>query len=165
MATQSVLLGDGVQPTQVRWKALPAQNLVGALSEPKVDAVLVTEPYIFQAESQLGAAAVFDALSGSTAGIPLNGYFTTRSATRAKDSALRTFRSVLLQAQAQAASGRSVRSVLARYPRMNVQTAAMLTLGVYPTLMNVPGMQQVANLMYNFGMISQPVSAWSMLFR
>lgn len=165
MATQSVLLGDGVQPTQVKWKALPAQNLVGALRDHQVDAILVTEPYLFQAESQLGAAVVLDALSGSTAGIPLNGYFTTRSASRAKASALRTFRSVLLQAQAQAASGRSVRSVLARYPQMNAQTAAMLTLGVYPTSMNVPGLQQVANLMYNFGMISQPASAWSMVYR
>jgi NitT/TauT family transport system substrate-binding protein len=165
MATQSVLLSDGVQPTQVRWRALPAQNLVGALKAHQVNAILVTEPYIFQAESQLGATEVLDSLSGSTAGIPLDGYFTTRSATRTKAAALRTFRSVLLQAQAQAASGRSVRSVLAKDSQMNVQTAAMITLGLYPTSVNVSGLQQVADLMYNFGMVSQPLSAWSLVFR
>ncbi len=165
MATQSVLLDDGVQPAQVTWKPMPAQNLVAALKAHQVDAILATEPYLFQAESQLGATAVLDSLSGSTAGIPLDGYFTTRSAARAKASALRTFRSVLLQAQAQAASGRSVRSVLAHYPQMSVQTAAMLTLGVYPTSLNVSGVQQVANLMYSFSMISQPLSAGSLVFR
>jgi NitT/TauT family transport system substrate-binding protein len=165
MATQSVLLADGVQPARVIWKPMPAQNLVTALKTHQVNAILVTEPYLFQAESQLGATAVLDSLSGSTAGIPLDGYFTTRSAARTKASALRTFRSVLLQAQAQAASGRSVRSVLARYPQMSVQTAAMLTLGVYPTSLNVSGVQQVANLMYSFGMISQPTNAGSLIFR
>jgi len=165
MATQSVLLDDGVQPTQVTWKALPPQSLIGALRDHQVAAILVTEPYIFQAESQLGASQVLDSLSGLTAGIPLDGYFTTRSAARAKASALRAFRSVLLQAQAQAASGAFVRSALARYPQMNVQTAAMLTLGVYPTSLDIPGLQQVANMMYSFGMISQPLGAWSMVFR
>jgi NitT/TauT family transport system substrate-binding protein len=164
MATQSVLLGDGVEPTQVKWRALPAQDLIGALKGHQVNAILVTEPYIFQAESQLGATEVLDSLSGATASIPLDGYFTTRSATRAKASALRTFRSVLLQAQAQAASGRSVRSALAHYPQMNVQTAAMITLGVYPTSLNTTGLQQVANLMYSFGMISQALGASSMIF-
>jgi NitT/TauT family transport system substrate-binding protein len=164
MATQSVLLADGVQPGQVTWKAMPAQDLVGALQAHRVDAILVTEPYLFQAESQLGATEVLDALGGATAGIPLDGYFTTQPAARDKAAALRAFRSVLLQAQAQAASGRSVRSVLARYPTMNVQTAAMITLGVYPTSLNISGLQQVANLLYRFGMISQPLGAGSMIF-
>jgi hypothetical protein len=36
---------------------------------------------------------------------------------------------------------------------------------VYPTSLNVSGVQQVANLMYSFGMISQPTSAGSLIFR
>ena len=165
MATQSVLLADGVQPTQVHWRALPAQDLVSALGKHEVDAILVTEPYLYQAESQLGGTEVLDSLSGTTASIPLDGYFTSQSSIRARGAALATFRSVLLQAQGQAASGRSVRSVLSRYPRMSVQTAAMVTLGVYPTSLNTGGLQQVADLMYSFGMISQAVSARSLLFR
>jgi NitT/TauT family transport system substrate-binding protein len=164
MATQSVLLADGVEPTQVRWKAMPPQRLVGALRDHQVNAILVTEPYIFQAESQLGATEVLDALSGSTANLPLSGYFTTKSSGRAGGPALRAFRSVLLQAQGEAASGRGVRSVLGHYPRTNVQTADMVTLGIYPTSLNVSGVQQMADLMYSFGMTSQPLDASSMVF-
>ena len=164
MATQSVLLADGVEPTQVKWLAMPSQRLVGALRDHQVNAILVTEPYIFQAESQLGASEVLDSLSGSTANLPLSGYFTTKSFGRTSGPTLRAFRSVLLQAQAEAASGRGVRSVLGHYPQMNVQTADMVTLGVYPTSLNVSGVQQVADLMYSFGMTSQPLDAASMLF-
>ena len=57
-----------------------------------------------------------------------------------------------------------MRSVLGHYPQMNVQTADMVTLGVYPTSLNVSGVQQVADLMYSFGMTSQPLDAASMLF-
>lgn len=165
MATQSVLLADGVEPTQLRWKAMPPQRLTGALRDHQVNAILVTEPYIFQAESQLGATEVLDSLSGSTANLPLSGFFTTKSSARTSGPALRAFRSVLLQAQAEAASGRGVRSVLGHYPQMNVQTADMVTLGVYPTSVNVVGIQQVADLMYSFGMTSQPLDVGSMLFR
>src|SRR5580692_7164056 len=66
VAASSVLENDGVQPTSVTWKPLPPGDLVGALRSHTVDAILVTEPQIFQAESQLGARSILDACSGET---------------------------------------------------------------------------------------------------
>ena len=164
LATQSVLLNDGVQPTQVHWKAMPTQRLVGALKHHRVNAILVSEPYMYQAESELGATEVLDSLSGSTAGLPLSGYFTRGSFARDHADALRTFRSVLLQAQAQAATGRGVRTVLAKDPQMNTLTADMLTLGVYPGSVNVSGVQQVSNLMANYSMTAVAVDVSTITF-
>jgi NitT/TauT family transport system substrate-binding protein len=164
MATQSVLLNDGVEPTQVSWKPMPSQDLVGALKSGQVNAIVVTEPYIFQAESQLGATEVLDSLSGATANLPLSGYFTRSSFARKNADPLRIFRSVLLQAEAEAAAGNDVRSVLADSSQMNTQTAAMVTLGLYPTSLNVNGVQQVADLMYDFGMLAQALNVSSMIF-
>lgn len=165
LAAQSVLLSDGVEPTQVTWTAMPAQDLVGALSSHKVDAILVTEPYIFQAESQLGATEVIDALSGATANLPLSGYFTRDSFARSHPRALRTFQSVLAQAQAEAAAGKGVRSVLSHDSKMNTLTAQMVTLGVYPSTLNVNGVQDLDNLMTEFSMLAAPVNVASMVFR
>jgi NitT/TauT family transport system substrate-binding protein len=165
LATQSVLLDDGVEPTQVTWTAMPAQDLVGALKDHRVDAILATEPYIYQAESGLGATEVVDSLSGGTASLPLNGYFTTKSAGRADADALRTFRTVLEQAQADAGPGQTLRSVISRYAQVPVVTADMVTLGTYPALPNVNGIQQVADLMFSFNMISQELSVGQMMFR
>jgi NitT/TauT family transport system substrate-binding protein len=164
LAAQSVLLNDGVQPTQVTWKPIPAQNLVGALKSHQVQAILADEPQIFQAESQLGATEVIDALSGSTANLPLDGYFTRSSFAHSDAGALHTFQSVLLQAQAEAAVGKGVRTVLSQAPSMDKLTAAMVTLGVYPTSLNVDGIQQVADLMFNFSMLAEPVTVSSITF-
>lgn len=165
LATQSVLLDDGVEPTQVNWTAMPAQNLVGALRDHRVDAILVTEPYIYEAQSQLGAVEVVDALSGGTASLPLDGYFTTKSAGRADTDALRTFRTVLEQAQGEAGTGQTLRSVIAHYAQLPAVTADMVTLGTYPALPNINGIQQVADLMFSFNMISQELSVDQMMFR
>jgi NitT/TauT family transport system substrate-binding protein len=164
MAAQQILLDDGVSPTTVNWRAMPSQDLVGALKRGQVNAILVTEPYIFQAESQVGAVEVLDALTGQTASLPLAGYFTSAAIAGKDATALNDFRSALIEAQAEAASGRAVRAVLAHYPQMGgVETADMVTLGVYPTSLNINGVQQVVNLMYSFGMISTPITVSSIL--
>ena len=165
LATQSVLLNDGIQPTQVTWRAMPQQNLVGALKSHRVDAILVSEPYLYQAESELGATEVIDSLSGSTANLALSGYFTSSSFAREHAATLRTFRSVLLQAQAEAATGKGVRTVLADAPKMNTLTADMVTLGVYPSALDVSGVQQLANLMAEYSMLAVPVDVSSITFR
>ncbi|HEY3956021.1 MAG TPA: ABC transporter substrate-binding protein [Streptosporangiaceae bacterium] len=164
LATQSVLLNDGVQPTQVHWRPMPEQDLAGALKDHRVNAILVSEPYLYQAESQLGATEVIDSLSGSTANLPLSGYFAYGTFALTHAAALRTFRSVLLQAQAEAATGKGVRTVIAQAPKMNTLTAAMVTLGVYPATLNVSGVQQVANLMADYSMLAVPVDVSTITF-
>ena len=74
-----MLDNDGVQPNSVTWQPMPVNELVPALRSHKVDAILVTEPEIFQAESQLGARTILDACSGQTVNLPLDGYFAPRS--------------------------------------------------------------------------------------
>jgi NitT/TauT family transport system substrate-binding protein len=165
LATQAALLENyGVEPTSVTWKPMPSQNLASALASGAVNAILVTEPDIFQAESQDGAAEVMDSLNGITASLPLSGYITTHADGGKDASALHAFQSALTQAQTQAAGGVGVRTVLAHYSGMNTQTADMVTLGVYPTSANVGGIQRVADLMYNFSMLSGDVNVSSMIF-
>src|SRR5262249_32264479 len=47
VAASTVLENDGVQPTAVNWKPMPANELVGALRSHRVDAILVAEPQLF----------------------------------------------------------------------------------------------------------------------
>src|SRR5215831_18249660 len=59
VATQSVLSNDNVTPSSVTWHQLPPQAPPQAMLEDlrthKVDAILATEPTLFEAEAQLGA--------------------------------------------------------------------------------------------------------------
>jgi NitT/TauT family transport system substrate-binding protein len=154
MATQSVLQSDGVDLAQVHWMRLPAGQLVSALARHKVDAIVAQEPYILDAEKGLGAIEVLDSCSGATDSLPLSGYFTVQSFVQEHPEALQDFRFALEQAQADAVLPGPVRAVVAHDPGMSMQNASLVTIGVYPTSLAADSLQRVANLMFNFGVLS-----------
>jgi NitT/TauT family transport system substrate-binding protein len=164
LATQSVLTNDGVNVANVGWKALPADQLVSALQNHQVDAILVTEPAIYQAEIQLGASQVIDSCSGQTASLPLSGYFALGSFAQKYRGTVLAFRSALLEAQSQAAQAAQVQAVLASYEHMGTQTASLVTLGQYPTLVKASNIQRVASLMSSFNLLNPPLDVAQMIF-
>jgi NitT/TauT family transport system substrate-binding protein len=164
LAASSVLENDGVQPTAVTWQPMPANDLVGALRSHSVDAILVTEPQIFQAESQLGARSVLDACSGETVGLPLDGYFARASFAKQHRAVLLAFRSAMMAAQADAAVPARLVAALTRYTGMNHQTASLIGVGVYPTSLSVASLQRVADLMSFYGALPHPLDVAHMIF-
>ncbi len=165
VAASSVLENDGVQPTSVTWRPMPANDLVSALRNHQVDAILVTEPEIFQAESQLGARAILDACSGETVNLPLDGYFAPVSYATQHRAALVAFRSALARAQARAAQPAPLESALMHYAGMSKQTASLITVGAYPTSLKVASLQRVADLMSFYGALPHPLDVTHMIFR
>ncbi len=163
VAASSVLMDDGVQPTAVTWKPMPTHELVGALRSHLVDAILVTEPEIFQAESQLGAQSVLDACSGETLSLPLEGYFAPASFARQHRAALVAFRSALRRAQADAAQAAPLEA-LTHYAGMSRQTAALITMGTYPTSVKAASLQRVADFMSFYGALPHPLNVAQMIF-
>jgi NitT/TauT family transport system substrate-binding protein len=168
VATQSVLTNDSVKPASITWKPLPSQGpkgLIPSLASHQVDAILATEPTIFEAESQLGAVPVLDSCTGFTANLPLSGYFSSRTFATAHHATLTAFRSVLLKAQALANSQAApVRNTLEGSEGMSVQDASLLTIGQYPTTLSVNDLQRVIQLMFTFNAITAQPSVKAMIF-
>jgi NitT/TauT family transport system substrate-binding protein len=158
LAAEQVLQNDGVSPSAVNWTEMPAQVMIGALRSGQVKAILATEPYILEAEKQLGAVEVLNASSGVTSGLPMSGYFSLASYAHANPSAVQTFQEALAQAQADCAQRGPEQSVLPHLTGMSTGDAALVTLGTYPTSLNAGQVQRVATLMYDSGMIRNPVS-------
>ena len=73
-ATQVLTNYLGNEAESVQWDPMTQPQEVKALEQHRLKAILVSEPYIYQAESQAGAVEVLDACSGSTASLPLAGY-------------------------------------------------------------------------------------------
>jgi NitT/TauT family transport system substrate-binding protein len=162
LAAQEVLQNDGVSPSTVTWTPMQPQNMIGALRGGQVKAILVTEPYILQAEEQLGAVEVVNASTGVTDGLPMSGYFSLASYERADRAAVRAFQKALAQAQAECAQRGPVQSVLSHLTSMSQGESALVTLGAYPVSLNAGQVQRVATLMYDSGMIRAPVSVSSL---
>jgi NitT/TauT family transport system substrate-binding protein len=162
LAAQQVLQNDGVSPSSVNWSPMRPQDMIGALRSGQVKAILATEPYILQAEEQLGAVEVVNASSGVTSGIPMSGYFSLASFAHANPSAVQAFQRALAQAQSDCAQRGPVQAVLPNLTGMSTRDAALVTLGTYPASLNTGQVQRVATLMYDSGMIRNPVSVSSL---
>jgi NitT/TauT family transport system substrate-binding protein len=169
VATQSVLQNDSVSPSSISWRPLPPgapqAALLQQLASHQVDAILATEPTIFEAESQLGAVPVLDSCTGATSNLPLDGYFSTRAFASAHHSKLAAFRSVLYRAQALANNqSEPVRTTLEGSEGMSVEDASLLTIGQYPTTVSVNDLQRVISLMFAFSAIPTQPSVRAMIF-
>ncbi|HEX6521668.1 MAG TPA: ABC transporter substrate-binding protein [Streptosporangiaceae bacterium] len=158
LAAEEVLQNDGISPSSVNWDHMPAQDMITALRNGQVKAILATEPYILEAEEQLGAVEVVNASSGVTSGLPMSGYFSLASYAHANPSVVQAFQQALDQAQADCAQRGPVQAVISDLTGMSARDAALVTVGTYPTSLNVGQVQRVAALMYDSGMISSPVS-------
>jgi NitT/TauT family transport system substrate-binding protein len=161
LATESVLQADGLSPSSVHWRPMPETRMLQALRSHAVSAILVTEPFITEAEIRLGAVELLDSVSGVTANLPLSGYFTTASYAGREPDALRAFQAGLNTAQANSAQRGTLQSMLTS--DMSKANAALVTVGQYPTFLSIGQVQRVADLMYDSGMIFNRISIRSLL--
>ena len=158
LAAQEVLQNDGVSPSSITWSQMPPQDMIGALRSGQVAAILTTEPYILEAEQQLGAVEVLDASTGLTSGLPMSGYFSLNSYAHANPAAVQAFQAALNQAQANCAQRGPVQTVMSHIAGITAGSSALVTLGTYPTSLNAGQIQRVAALMYDSGMITNQIS-------
>jgi NitT/TauT family transport system substrate-binding protein len=157
-ATTSVLRSYGVNMATVRFDPMAESAEIQALKRHQVQAILLTEPYIYQAESQLGAVEVLDACSGATASLPLSGYFALNAWSTDNKMALVDFRSALSHAQSNAAMSGPVQGVLHSFTGMTKLEASVVTLGSYPASTDIDDVQRVSQLLSDQGVLSNPVA-------
>jgi NitT/TauT family transport system substrate-binding protein len=164
LATETVLQTEGVSPAGITWEEMPQNKMLAALKDHQVSAIVATDPLIIQAETQLGAEEVLDACSGVTANLPLSGYFSSESFAGQHLAALQAFRTALTTAESDSAQRSNVQSVL-RGEDMSTLFADLVNIGQYPSFLNVGQIQRIADLMYDSGMITSPVSVQGLLVK
>jgi NitT/TauT family transport system substrate-binding protein len=156
-ATEVLQSYVGNAAESVIWKDMPQQTAVNELQAHKLQAILVSEPYIYTAESKLGAVEVLDACSGSTTGLPLLGYVSLNSWVRQEPGAVADFQAAIAKAQADASLAGQVQPVLRSNAGMTTQDADLITIGSYPTSTSIPSLQGVVRLMSDERMVSTSV--------
>jgi NitT/TauT family transport system substrate-binding protein len=148
----STYLGNNVE--SVSWQPMTQQQEIAALQQHKIAAALLTAPYIYEAESELGATELFDACSGPAASLPLTGYVATNSWVRQNSAAVADFQAALGKAQTEAAMTGQVQTVLPKAAGMTTEDADLSTIGSYPTSISVNNLNRVVRLLSNSGMIT-----------
>ncbi len=139
------------------WLRMSQQQEINELSTGRLHAILLTEPYIYDAEATLGATPVLDVFSGGTATLPISGYVATSSWVKTNATAVADFQSAIEKAQTDAGMTGPIQQVLPKLPGAGISTqeANMISVGSYPTTTNIGALQRVTELMTTESMLSK----------
>jgi NitT/TauT family transport system substrate-binding protein len=140
-------LGNAALSGGLNWEPMSQQQELAALQNHSLPAVLVSQPYIYEAESDFGAVEVLDAYSGSTAGLPLTGYVATNAWVSHNAAAVADFQAAIGKAQTQATMTGQVQQLLPQATGMTALQADLSTIGTYPTSTSVTGLERVVRLL------------------
>lgn len=163
LTARSALVTNGVDPNGVQFVDIPFPDMIPALQNGQIDAAVLLEPFITQAATGFGAVSVLDAASGPTDGIPIAGVGVTAGFAEENPNTVAAFQRALDKAQADLADRSVVEETLPTYSSITADTASLLNLGTWPTSLDATRLQRVADLMREFGVLTEPLDVAPMI--
>ncbi|MBG0812893.1 ABC transporter substrate-binding protein [Planomonospora sp. ID82291] len=164
LAVTSVLKAHGLTAEDVQFLEFPFPDMAGQLEKGVVDAAWMTEPHLTAAATRIGAKKLADTMTGPTADFPIAGVIVTEKFVNDNPKTVAAFQRALGKAQQIAASDRkAVEEILPTYTKIDAATAAVITLGTFPTSLDETRLQRVADLMVEQGYLKSPIDAESIL--
>jgi NitT/TauT family transport system substrate-binding protein len=156
LVISAVLKDKGVDPKSVKFVEVPFPDMGATLQRGDVDAVWVVEPFTSAVKATLNARMIFDPFSGPTAALPVGGYAVTKKFADENPRTVAAFARAIDKAVSDANADRSkVNEVVPTYIKIDAATAAKVTLPIYSATPNPLELQRVADLMQQFGTLSQ----------
>ena len=163
LLVSSALESQGVPPSRVHLVAMPFPAMPAALKAHRIDAAYLPEPFLSEAEIQLGGEELIDINEGATQNFPIDGYVATVDWCQRYPKTAAAVAQAIDRGQAIADVNRPVvESVLHTYTTINEQTAAIMALGDFPTRVSAVHLQRVPDLMQSFSQLKQRFNIASM---
>ena len=164
LLTRSVMQDHGVDFRTVKWVQIQLPNIAAALQQGQADAAYLPEPYVTQAARTVGATPVIDINTGATQDFPLTGYGATKKWVHDNPKTLAAFQRAMQRATSEATNDRGkVEPLLVRYAQIDEDTAKLLTLPGYGSILDPRRLQRVPDLLLQLGAIDSPIDVNSMI--
>lgn len=157
LTVSAVLGAEGVPPEQLTFVEIPFPDMANALANGRVDAAFLPEPFLAEARRTLAVRTILDPCSGPTADLPIDGYVVTGRFVEQNPGTVRTFRDALVEAQRRCADRAVLEPLLVSSARIAPETASRISASAYPTTTDAAQVQRVADLMLEFGALTDPV--------
>jgi NitT/TauT family transport system substrate-binding protein len=179
----SVLKENGIDPADVRFPtgkdkasasfndegAIPFPDMASLLASGKLAAATLPEPFASLAEQDFGAVPLADLNQGATTNFPIEGYVVTKAWAAHNQNTLSRFLAALSAGQEIADTDRAaVEKAFEDLPnppdgQVEPPIAAVMALDTYPIGIDATRLQRVADVMYQFGLLSSPYKVSNML--
>ena len=153
----SLLVSHGLTPRQVHFNNnVPFPAVVPTLTgkNSPVVASFAPEPFVSGGEAAVGLQELADLDQGATQDFPIQGYAVTAKWAKQNPNTLKAFTIALSQGQQIADTDRAaVENVLAKYLRIDRQSAAFISLPAFPLGVDAVRLQRVVGAMKRFGLL------------
>jgi len=177
----SVLTENGISTNNIKFPSakdaaaaryggqIPFPVMAGALAKKQIAAATMPEPFASEAEQNDGAVPLADLDQGATTNFPIEGYVVTKSWAAKYPNTLKRFLAALSVGQEIADTDRAeVETAFEtlRSPQDGQVTpaiAAVMALDTYPIGVNAKRIQRVADVMFQFGLLSSKYDVTNML--
>jgi NitT/TauT family transport system substrate-binding protein len=179
----SVLKENGINPKDVEFPtgkdkasaqykdngAIPFPYMAGELKSGELAAATLPEPFASLAEQDDGAIPLTDLNQGATTDFPIEGYVVTKAWAQQNPHTLQRFLAALSAGQEIADTDRAAVEKafedLKGAPNGEVPAdiAAVMALDTYPIGIDQTRLQRVADVMYQFGLLSTPYQVSNMV--
>jgi NitT/TauT family transport system substrate-binding protein len=177
----SVLKENGIDAADVKFPTakdkdfaatdgvIPFPDMAGDLASGEIAAAILPEPFASLAEQQYGAVPLADLNQGATTDFPIEGYVVTKAWAEQNPNTLKRFLAALSAGQEIADTDRS--AVEKAFESLNGPQnggvpntiAAVMSLDTYPIGIDQTRLQRVANVMYQFNLLSSAYNVKNML--
>jgi NitT/TauT family transport system substrate-binding protein len=159
LLVSSALVEQGLPASKVHFVAMGFPAMPAALKNHQIDAAYLPEPYLSQAEEQIGGEALLDVNQGATQDFPIDGYAATVQWCRKYPRTAAAVAKALDQGQALADTDRpQVEKALTKDTTITKEIAAIMALGDFPDTVDTVHLQRVPDLMQTFGLLKQHFS-------
>jgi NitT/TauT family transport system substrate-binding protein len=152
LLVDSLLATYGMRPSQVHLIALPFPAMGAALASHRIAAAYCTEPYCTEMQERYGARVVADTDQGAAKGLPIAGYTVTTAWLRKYPRTAAAFAAAISAASLVADTNlAAMQHALVTYLHISPQVADVVATGDFPTALVPADLQEVADLMLQFG--------------
>jgi NitT/TauT family transport system substrate-binding protein len=153
----------GVDFSGVQWISVPFPETAPALARGDVDAAFLTEPFITMAKRSVGAVPIADTATGVAEDLPTAGYAALARYVDENPDAVAAFQRAMRRATAEAQDRSLVEPLLVQHSGVDAETAATTGLLTFRSDLDARHLQRVPDLLLDFGVLSGPVDAASMI--
>jgi NitT/TauT family transport system substrate-binding protein len=177
----STLKENGINPSDVKFPtatdkdfsttdgAIPFPEMGADLNSGELAAAIMPEPFASLAEQQFGAVPLADLNQGATSDFPIEGYVVTKAWAEQNPNTLQRFLAALSAGQEIADTDRA--AVETAFESLNgaqngnvpSTIAAVMALDTYPIGIDQARLQRVADVMYQFGLLTSNYDVGKML--
>lgn len=159
LLVRSLMRQNKLDPNSPKYVPIHFPDMPSALKTGQVDAAVEFDPFITQAQRDIGARTPFPLLTAVTDHVPLSGYAASDTFTRSNPKTVAAFQRSVVTAHERIVVPGEMAKVLPGLTGVAASLVPSLHIGDYPTSLDPEELQQVVTLMRSFGYLTEDVSA------